>query len=152
MFERILVPVDFSDLDRRPLDHALRLATPTAAIVLLSVIDEVCPNPDVFAFQLPWADFHRQLHEEAERRLNALAQEVGASDRVTVRVDRGNPARTIVRIAADESFDLIVMATHGTRGLQHALLGSVTDKVVRHVSCPVLVVRLHGIEPAAARH
>jgi len=65
---------------------------------------------------------------------------------VEICVVRGHPARTIVRFATDEACDLIVMATHGSRGLQHALLGSVTDKIIRQVHCPVLVVRLHDPE------
>ena len=146
MFKRVLVPVDFSDLSTRPLEYALSLVAAEGRIVLLSVIDDVYPNPDVFAFQLPWADFHRQIEGEAERRLAELAAEAGGGDRVEVRVTRGHPARTIERIASEEGFDLIVMATHGTRGLQHALLGSVTDKVVRQARCPVLVVRLHEEE------
>ena len=51
-----------------------------------------------------------------------------------------------MRFGGEEGCDLVVMATHGTRGLQHALLGSVTDKVIRQVHCPVLVVRLREPE------
>ena len=148
MFSKILVPVDFCDLSEGPLELALRLVAPGGEVVVLSVIDDLCPNPDVFAFQLPWADFHRQLEEEAERRLADLVAKTGAPSRAAARVMRGQPARTIVRVASEEGFDLVVMATHGARGLQHALLGSVTDKVIRQVQCPVLVVRLHPLVPA----
>ena len=53
----------------------------------------------------------------------------------------GDPADAIVQAAADLPADLIVMGTHGRTGLQHVLLGSVAEKVVRHASCPVLTVR-----------
>jgi nucleotide-binding universal stress UspA family protein len=143
MFKKILVPVDFCDLAQGPLALALSMLAPDGELVALAVIDDLCPNPDVFAFQLPWADYHRQLEEEAERRLSDLVARAGAPSNARARVMRGQPARTIVRVAAEEGFDLVVMATHGARGLQHALLGSVTDKVIRQVQCPVLVVRLH---------
>ncbi len=53
----------------------------------------------------------------------------------------GSPAETIVRVAQELAADLIVMGTHGRTGLQHALLGSVAEKVVRQAPCPVLTVR-----------
>ena len=149
MFEKILVPVDFSDPTPRPLKLALELAhAGRGRVVLLSVVDDSFPNPDILSFQLPWADYHRHLRAEAERRLRELCTQGGGGGEVEICVARGHPARTIVRFAAEENCDLIVMATHGTRGLQHALLGSVTDKVIRQVHCPVLVVRLHEEEPA----
>ncbi|MCJ7442271.1 MAG: universal stress protein [Thermoanaerobaculaceae bacterium] len=147
MFRRILVPADFTDVTARPLTLALDLARAGAgSVVLLTVVDDSFPNPDILSFQLPWADYHRHLRDEAQRRLEQLTKEVSGAGGVEICVVRGHPARTIVRFATEEACDLIVMATHGPRGLQHALLGSVTDKVIRQVHCPVLVVRLHDPE------
>jgi nucleotide-binding universal stress UspA family protein len=151
MFRRILVPADFTDVTARPLTLALDLARAGAgSVVLLTVVDDSFPNPDILSFQLPWADYHRHLRDEAQRRLEQLTKEVSGAGGVEICVVRGHPARTIVRFATEEACDLIVMATHGTRGLQHALLGSVTDKVIRQVHCPVLVVRLHDPEGPVA--
>ena len=58
-----------------------------------------------------------------------------------VEVALGHPADTIVRVAQDRGVDLIVMATHGRTGLQHVLLGSVAEKVVRLAPCPVLTIK-----------
>jgi nucleotide-binding universal stress UspA family protein len=58
-----------------------------------------------------------------------------------VEVAAGHPADTIVRLARERAADLIVMGTHGRTGLQHVLLGSVAEKVVRLAPCPVLTVR-----------
>jgi len=145
MFSRILVPVDFTDLTPRPLRLAVGLAAAGrgSRVTLLAVVDDSFPNPDILSFQLPWADYHRHLRDEARARLERLRAEAGGGADVEVCVIRGHPARAIVAFAHEERCDLIVMATHGTRGFQHALLGSVTDKVIRQVSCPVLVVRLH---------
>ncbi len=152
MFVRILVPVDFTDVTARPLRLALGIAEHyVARVTLLAVVDDSFPNPDILSFQLPWADYHRHLRDEARLRMERLRAEAGAGENVEICVVRGHPARAIVAFAEEEKCDLIVMATHGTRGLQHAILGSVTDKVIRQVRCPVLVVRLHerpGERPA----
>jgi nucleotide-binding universal stress UspA family protein len=56
----------------------------------------------------------------------------------------GHPAEAIVRVAQERGVDLIVMSTHGRTGLQHALMGSVAEKVVRLAPCPVLTVKRGG--------
>jgi nucleotide-binding universal stress UspA family protein len=56
-------------------------------------------------------------------------------------VRTGSPAQEIIAIAERVPADMIVISTHGRTGLKHALLGSVTERVVRHAPCPVLVVR-----------
>ena len=61
-----------------------------------------------------------------------------------VAVAMGHPADAIIRVAQERSADLIVMSTHGRTGLQHALLGSVAEKVVRLAPCPVLTVKHRG--------
>ena len=59
----------------------------------------------------------------------------------------GNPYLEIVRLAEEESVDLIVLGTHGRTGLKHFLIGSVAEKVLRKAPCPVLVVREKGPVP-----
>ncbi len=143
MFRKILVPEDFNDLARRPLEIALELARAGGGkVVLFSVVDDSFPNPDIMSFQLPWADFHRHLRDEAVKRLEDLKRRVDGGESVEVCVVRGQPARTIVEFAEAEKCDLIVMATHGASALHHALVGSVTRKVIHHAMAPVLIVRL----------
>jgi nucleotide-binding universal stress UspA family protein len=143
MFRKILVPEDFNDLARRPLEIALELARAGGGkVVLFAVVDDSFPNPDIMSFQLPWADYHKHLRDEAVKRLEELKREVGGAENVEVCVVRGQPARAIVEFAEAEQCDLVVMATHGTSGLHHALVGSVTRKVIHHATAPVLIVRL----------
>lgn len=142
MFSRILVPQDFTNVARRPLKLAGELAAVTnGEVLVLSVVDDSFPNPDVFSFQMPWADFHRHLRDAATRKLNALVEQVGVPG-AKVQVVRGKPAAKIVEYAAEDRCDLIVMATQGTRGLRQALLGSVARRVVHEAPCPVMLVRL----------
>ena len=143
MFRKILVPEDFNDLAAHPLEIAVELARAGGGtVVLFSVVDDSFPNPDIMSFQLPWADYHRHLRDEAVGRLEEMKRLHGGGVGVEVVVVRGQPARAIVEFAETEKCDLIVMATHGTSGLHHALVGSVTRKVIHHAGCPVLIVRL----------
>ncbi len=152
MFTRILVPVDFTEPATKPLETAVELARAGGGtVVLLSVVDDSFPNPDILSFQMPWADYYRHLREAARAKLVELQQRCDTDCPVDVCVVRGNPARAIAEFAEEEGCDLIVMATHGARGLQHALLGSVTRRVLHLAPCPVLVLRLAAGKGRAAR-
>jgi universal stress protein A len=82
-------------------------------------------------------------HDGAENALMQLQDLVPSAFRGAwqVEVAVGHPADTIDRVARERKADLIVMATHGRTGLQHVLLGSVAEKVVRLAPCPVLMVK-----------
>jgi len=142
MFAKILVPEDYNDLAQRPLEIGIELARAGGGrVVLFSVVAVSLKNPDIMSFQLPWADYHRHLRDAAVTRLEDLKRRLGGGDTVEICVVRGQPARKIVEFAEAEGCDLIVMATHGPSALHHALVGSVTRKVLHHTTCPVMVVR-----------
>lgn len=157
MFTRILVPVDFMEPAAQPLEMAIELARQSGgAVMLLAVVDDSFPNPDILSFQMPWADYYRHLRDSAQAKLEELKKESGGKREVEVCVVHGHPARKIAQFADQEACDLIVMATHGASGLHHALVGSVTRKVLHLARCPVLVVRLpvredSGAPPAARK-
>ena len=62
-------------------------------------------------------------------------------ERVRGRIETGDPAAAVVRVAAHDRHDLIVMGTHGRTGVTRWLMGSVAENVLRHAHCPVLIVR-----------
>jgi nucleotide-binding universal stress UspA family protein len=151
----ILVPVDFSDCSKLALEHAGGLAQKLgAALHVMHVweLPEVVPpaaNEGVYTGQLVG-----MVEAFAGTRLRELVQE--ARDKgITVDgsfLEMGAAWRTIVELAGQRHYDLIVMGTHGRRGLAHALIGSVAEKVVRCAPCPVMAV--HGsarTQPAAVR-
>jgi len=145
MFRKILVPLDTHRLEDRPARLGYDLGREAhGEVILLHVVDDSFPNPDILSFQLPWADYYAHLRDEALARLEGVRGELGAGVAGEACVVRGRPADTIVGFADQEGCDLIVLATSAARGLQHALLGSVTDKVIRLARCPVLVVRLQA--------
>jgi K+-sensing histidine kinase KdpD len=79
-----------------------------------------------------------EIHEDLRDRLLTLQP---AGVRVLHRLEDGNPATEILHLAKKMNIDLIVMGTHGRRGLTRLLMGSVAEKVGRQASCPVLTVR-----------
>jgi universal stress protein A len=147
---RILVPVDFEETSKEALAYASGLAQRFgAALSLVHVFDDVYASaayaPDVYA-PLPPAVRERVVGELQEK-LSALLPTTGGHDN-RAEVIVGTPAKSIIEYAREQGADLIVMGTHGRRGLSHALLGSVAERVLRTAPCPVLTIR----RPAAAAH
>lgn len=141
LFSRILVPVDLSAFSAKSVAYAARLAGAGGSLTLLTVISDVLPYFDFFPIEYPSTDYFEAMREKAEKELHELAAAHAPEATVNVVVRRGYPAAEIIQMAADENVELIVMATHGHSGLEHALLGSITEKVLRKAHCPVLVVR-----------
>lgn len=139
--KRILVPLDFSPPSRRALRFAKEWAVLFGAeIRLLNVLEPITATEDFGT--VPTGRVQRDFASRARSALQELArQEFPESARVSVEVRKGTPDDEITGAACEWKADLILMATHGRGGLKHALLGSTTERVVRHASCPVLTLR-----------
>lgn len=142
---RILVPTDFSERAKRVLPHALWLAQEFGAelhMVHALVLHGDDPAGDEGAFP-DLEEAHAQLRRWAAERMEESVADVDASGvRVVEAQERGIAAApTIVEYAEDHDVDLVVMATHGRRGVRRMLLGSVAEEVLRTAGCPVLTVR-----------
>jgi universal stress protein A len=148
-YRRILVPVDFSahsaEATRVGADLARRF---DASLTLVYVYDPLAyALPDGFAM-VSQADIDKLL-EAFRAQLAAsqrLALEAGAP-RVETKLLQGFVAGQIVEFASGGEFDLVVMGTHGRTGMQHLVMGSTAERVVRLARCPVLTVK-----QAAQRH
>ncbi len=148
-WRRILCPTDFSEPARASMRHAVDLAIATGAdeVALLHVIDlPTLSFPEGILLSSP--GLMDELTRTAEATLSALRQEAEARvtaghARVTITTHRklGTPTTEIVAFARDGGFGLIVIGTHGRSGVEHALLGSVAERVARRASCPTLTVR-----------
>jgi nucleotide-binding universal stress UspA family protein len=138
-FERILCPVDFSETSVHAIEHAVAIANWSHA--RLSVL-HAYPPIFVPVPGLP-APASRPGGDElarARERACALARAAGATGDVEVRVEVGHPAAAILDSAASLEADLVVIGTHGATGIEHLILGSVAERVLRKASCPVLTV------------
>jgi nucleotide-binding universal stress UspA family protein len=139
-FQRVLVPIDFSPASSRARDLAGRLVAPDGVLRLLHVVEWVPTLVEgAMGGYAPARDV-RLLHEDSERKLAEAAKQ-SVAPRVEVEVVEGNAAPTILEIVQRDQPDLVVIGTHGRTGLDHWLLGSVAEKVLRRAPCPVLTVR-----------
>jgi universal stress protein A len=144
LFQRIVVPTDFSESSEDAWALAQRLAESLGSeVVVAHVFVEPPPygDPPLVAAETTWQVFEearRWVTEELDK-LAARAREKGIKTRSVMRT--GTPHQEIVDLATEEGADLIVMGTHGRSGLDRVLICSVAERVIRFAPCPVLTVR-----------
>jgi len=145
MYQHILIPTDGSELSQQAIEHGVALAKSVNAKV--TVMTVTAPF-QLFAIE---PGIVTDTPEQYEKRAAALAaKDLNAAMEVAkaagiscdiIRVEHEHPYRAIIDTAAQKSCDLIVMASHGRRGISAVVLGSETVKVLTHSAVPVLVVR-----------
>jgi len=148
MYKHILLPTDGSPLSQKAVKQCIRLAKSIGAkITVLNVTPEFQMIMDE-GFVMPNAGVvKKRFEEETGKRSKKLLAEVTASasavgvDCDSVSVTSGVPYEAIIKQAKKAKCDLIMMASHGRKGLSSILLGSETAKVLTHSTIPVLVVR-----------
>ncbi len=142
---QILCPTDGSDVSQRARDYAIALARwYHGEITALTVHSGVMPSfPDVAPAILTslW-DEQTEHTRELLRTFREPLDAAGVPYRA--RIEEGNPADQILAVAEEIAADLIVLGTHGTRGFERWLLGSVTERVLHRTTCPVLTVPPHA--------
>lgn len=144
MFSRILVGLDGSDYSLRALDFAIDLANKyQSQLVLVHVVMR-----QIYAINPPEAGILagtaivRELETEGKTILTQGEEKVKAQGLpVEARLRQGVPAEELLRAAADEKADLMVLGSRGLSQVRAFLLGSVSDKVSHHAKCPTLIVR-----------
>ncbi len=166
-FTHVLVPTDFSE----PANHALRYAIEEATLhhAKVTLLHVLSPHTGTDVYYVtgapepppqgsfdpvaggrlgapPLAEPTVVRHDPNEAALTQLRDLMPDAFHGTweVEIAAGHAADTIVRVAQERNVDLIVMGTHGRTGLQHVLLGSVAERVVRLAPCPVLTARYKG--------
>ena len=144
--ERILVPVDFSEHSRKALLYAKVLAENYGArLQLLHVVEDLRYPSFYMAERFAYFDIRPEVATRAKQELEQFFREVGgAKVAADLHVIEGGAAHEIVKFAEKQTSDLLVIATHGLTGLEHFLMGSVAENVVRRAPCPVLTVKTFG--------
>ena len=140
--KNILVPIDFSSLSEHALDYAVTLATRLDAKVhLLNAIGIPVMGVPELGLAMTASVIDR-LVKDTQGALEKLADTRRSSGTIGDVMLRTGDARDLILQACEEvKADLIVMGTHGRRGVSRALLGSVAESVVRSAPCPVLTIR-----------
>lgn len=134
MYSEILVPTDGSQGAQLALEHALELARKYDATVhALYVVDTRIGRSG------PLREYLRQEGRKAVRRATAIGAQSGVD--VQTKVLEGVPHTEILDYGITHGIDLVVLGTHGRTGIDHVVMGSVAERVVRHSPIPVLTVR-----------
>lgn len=134
-FTKILCPVDFDHGALAALRLAAEVAQEHKAVLHVLHVVAIPPNTEV---PLPFAE----MEARAETRLARLArQRIGSKARYRLYVRVGDPGGEVLSAAKRLGARLVIMATHGRKGLRRLLLGSVAERVVREAPCPVLTVK-----------
>lgn len=141
---KILIPTDGSDCSMRAAEYGVEIARRLGAkITVVYVIDTVVLDEE-------YAFFKEDEREEIERKLKQAGQRYidyvhGLAEKEGVKADfllaKGIPFEQVVHLAEESNIDLIVMGSHGRRGTERILIGSVAERVIEYSSCPVLVVK-----------
>lgn len=138
VFKHVLVAYDFSEASGRALELAAAMVRESGVDLHVVHVCEIPPLVDV----PNWIDLVTPIKEQAQARLGELIRSIrdvapGAKGVLKV----GNAWEEILVAASEVGADLIIAGTHGRRGVAHAFIGSVAERVVRHSEIPVLTAR-----------
>lgn len=139
MYSHILITTDGSELAQRGVDHGLTLAKNLASKVTVLTVTEPYPLQSAATIE-SWANAQKEHGDAALAAANAAASRMGVRAEL-VQTTNNSPAEAIVDTSKRLGCSLIVMASHGRRGVSRLLLGSQTAEVVHSSAVPVLVVR-----------
>jgi nucleotide-binding universal stress UspA family protein len=137
-FKRILAPVDFDESSLKGLELAAKIAKVSDGTIF--VLHIVPVDMDVSGMPA-YVDLIKRQESIDREKLTAIAKERLADVKWEILDKMGPPEDVIVEVASKLPADVIVMVTHGRRGLARLVEGSIAEKVLRHAPCPVLAVR-----------
>lgn len=140
----ILFANDFSEGSDYAFDYALTLAKQfSARLLIVHVINEPVDLRGFYVPHISFENLEKEIADGAEKMMDRFCSEnLAGFDSFEKYVLSGVPYEEIVKKAVDNGADLIIMGTHGRKGVDHLLFGSTAERVVRNAHCPVMTVRL----------
>ncbi len=141
--KKILFPTDFSEGALNALPYAVDLAKNYGAkLHMLHVVYDIATASGLYVPHISVDEMYKELDASAQKEL----EKFGADKRMDLKdveytVIRGIPYEEILKFAEEKNIDLIVIGTHGRKGIDRVLFGSTAERVVRNASCPVLTIR-----------
>ena len=140
--KKIMVPVDFSGNSQKILRSAVDFAAKfNAELAVVFVVQSFDDYSGFFVPHMPIAQFEGEMVESATTKMKSFVDEtLDASVPRSTEILSGDVVEEINAYVVDNSIDLIIMGTHGYKGLEKVLFGSVAEKVVKTAHCPVLTI------------
>jgi nucleotide-binding universal stress UspA family protein len=143
-YEKILIGTDGGDLMAPVYDHAAYFARLTDATVHIAYVLDIA-GFTAYPIDSSWENMYDVLLDEGKQIVANAKRDLASrgvnEDRIVTTVLDGHPAEEIDKYAGSQDIDLVVIGSHGRKGLDRLLIGSVADKVVRGSKVPVLIVR-----------
>lgn len=142
LFEKILVPIDFSEHSRAALDLAVKIAREQGSQLLLLHCYQIQPGGiSPYGIALP-SGYFSDIRDAAASQLKEWRSDLVPSDvEAEEELSSESPSAAIALSAEQNGADLIVMGTRGLGGIKHVMLGSTAERTVRIAPCPVLTVK-----------
>jgi nucleotide-binding universal stress UspA family protein len=140
-FKQILFPVDLSEASPKIVPYVREMAEKFEAEVHLLFVARILqhftsiyvPHPSIYKFE-------EELKKGAEKKLQEFIEEYFKDSPCKAKVILGDAAQEVLNYIQSEGIDLVIMGTHGRKGLEHIIFGSVAERVVKHSPVPVLTV------------
>ncbi len=140
VFERVLVPVDFSELSDTVLRLGTELTSASGQTIVFHVLESLPLHVESAFGPFVNTEGLERIRDNARKLLDGMPAQY-PDRKIVTELREGKPAAVILDAAKRHDVDLIVLGTHGRGGLEHLFLGSVAARVVRKAQCPVLTVR-----------
>lgn len=144
IIKNILFPTDFSEGASHALSYAVDMAKNYGAkLYVMNVIHDIDMSSNMHiphrSVDMMYSEFEASAKKALEKLCRSVQEEYKVAESIVL---RGIPYEEILKYIQVKDIDLIIMATHGRKGLDRVLFGSTTERVVRNSSCPVLTIRM----------
>jgi len=137
--KNVLCTTDFSDFSNYAVPYGIRLAKEFGAKLYVCHVIDITPAAAYGEAAIQWVDQQKAITEYAQEQLNLLTGEQDLDVEQLIAV--GRPVDDITRLAGEKEIDLAIAATHGRSGLKRFVLGSVTERLIHTLPCPLMSVR-----------
>jgi nucleotide-binding universal stress UspA family protein len=146
--EKILFPSELREYSLKILPYVLSMSEKyNSTIYLLHVIEDISKWGGFYIPHIPLDTYQREAMEAAEKFMDRVCkQHMKECPNFERRVVSGDPAGEILKAIDTEGIDLVIMGTHGYKGLEHAIFGSVAEKVIKKSPVPVLVINPYQLK------
>ncbi len=143
----ILFPTDFTEASVKVLPYATYLADKLGAkLMVLFVVEELSKYANFYVPHSALDNLEAELMESARKKMESFVEDYFEGFPVETMIRRGDIPEEIIKVAEEKEIDLIVMGTHGRKGLEKVLLGSVAERVVKGAPCPVMTVNPYRVK------
>ncbi len=143
----ILFPTDFTEASVKVLPYATYLADKLGAkLMVLFVVEELSKYANFYVPHSALDNLEAELMESARKKMESFVEDYFEDFPVETIIRRGDVPEEIIKVAEEKGADLIVMGTHGRKGLEKVILGSVAERVVKGAPCPVMTVNPYRVK------